>query len=121
MCLRPSPVMCVQNIQPAEWWGKIRVLVSSTTSNSIAAVNASSAIFCMCVRARLTSPDFLSCVFKTLNLMNSEGKRRVLASTGTNFTVAVNVSSMILCVRMCAPPVVFLCVGRGVCLEPSIC
>lgn len=28
--------------------------------------------------------------------------------------MAVNVSSMILCVHMCVPPVVFLCVGRGV-------
>jgi hypothetical protein len=53
VCVRPSPVMCVQNIQLAEWWGKIRVLVSSTTSNSIAEVNASSAIFCMCVCARV--------------------------------------------------------------------
>jgi hypothetical protein len=55
---------------------------------------------CVCARACLTSPGFsLLCVFKTLNLLNSGGKRRVQASTGTNYTAAVNVSSMILCVH----------------------
>jgi len=52
--------MCVQNIQPAEWWGKIQVLVSSTTSNSIAAVDASSVIFCMCVCARASHLPWFS-------------------------------------------------------------